>query len=75
MIAMTSVVVQLDDDAAERLRRRAKREGIEMAELARRLLAEASEQDPFEFVGSVSSNVLGAQNVEEFLEEHGFGRS
>lgn len=72
---MTSVVVQLDDDAADRLRRRAKREGIEMAELARRLLAAASEQDPFEFVGSISSDVLGAQGVDEFLGEHGFGRS
>ena len=71
---MASVVVQLDDDAAERLRRRAKREGIEMAELARRLLAEASEQDPFEFVGNVSSDVLGAQGVDEFLEQHGFSR-
>lgn len=72
---MTSVVVQLDDDAAERLRRRAKREGIEMTELARRLLAEASEPDPFEFVGSISSDVLGAQGVDEILEEDGFGHS
>ena len=72
---MTSVVVQLDDDAAERLRRRAAREGIEVAELARRLLAEASEQDPFEFVGSISSDVLGARGVDEVLEEQGFSRS
>ena len=39
MIAMTSVVVQLDDDAAERLSRRAKREGIEMAELSLLIVA------------------------------------
>ena len=64
----------MDDEAAERLRRRAAREGIEVAELARRLLAEASEQDPFGFVGSTSSDVLGAQDVDEVLEEQGFSR-
>lgn len=72
---MTSLVLQLDDDAAERLSRRAEREGIEVTELAQRLLAEASEQDPFEFVGSFSSDVLGARDVDQFLDDHGFGRS
>lgn len=73
--SVTSLVVQLDDDAAERLRRRADREGIEVTELEQRLLAEASEQDPFEFIGSFNSELLGARDVDTFLEEHALGHS
>lgn len=73
--SVTSLVVQLDDDAAERLRRRAHREGVDVTELAQRLLAEASEQDPFEFIGSFNSELLGARDVDPFLEEHAFGHS
>lgn len=72
---MTSFVLELDDDAVERLRRRAQREGVEVTKLAQRLLAEASQHDPFEFVGSYSSDMLGARDVDGCLEEHGFGRS
>lgn len=70
---VTSFTVELDEMAAERLRRRAQREGVGVAELAGRLLAEASKQDPFEFVASFSSSVLGANDVDGFLDEHGFG--
>jgi hypothetical protein len=72
---VTSFVVDLDEDAAERLRRRAVREGVEVGELVRRLLVEAGEQDPFAFVGIVASDVLAASDVDGALREHGFGRS
>jgi hypothetical protein len=72
---MTSFVVDLDDDAAERLRLRAAREGVDVVELVRRLLVEASEQDPFAFVGIVASDVLVASDVDGALREHGFGQS
>ena len=70
---MTSLTVHLDEQAAERLRRRAVREGLDVADLAGRLLAEATEQDPLEFVGIVHSGQSNARNVDEFLDEHGFG--
>jgi hypothetical protein len=71
---MTSLTIVLDDEAAERLRRRAEREGVAPAELAARLVGEAAaEPDPFEFVGSFESDVLGARDTDSFLTEHGFG--
>lgn len=73
MAHMEALRVQLDDSAVDRLRRRAEREGIDVSDLASRLLAEASEQDPFEFVGAVSSGGGNARRVEEFLEKQGFG--
>lgn len=72
---MTSFTVQLDDDAADRLRRRAERLGVDVAVLAGRLLAEASEQDLFEFVGSFESGVTCADDVDSFPREHDFGTS
>ena len=76
MYRMTSLTVELDDDAAEQLRRRADREGVSPAELATRLLvAAAAEPDPFDFVGSFESDVLGARDTDAFLSEHGFGSS
>lgn len=71
---MTSFVLDLDDESIERLRRRARREGIDVAELAQRLLTEASQQDPFEFIGSYRSERIGAGDVDGFLDEHDFGR-
>jgi hypothetical protein len=73
---MTSLTVEIDDESAEQLRRRAAREGVAPAELAARLLAEAAaEPDPFDFVGSVDSDVLGARDADSFLAERGFGAS
>lgn len=73
MGAMTSLTVELDDDDAERLRLRAERLGVTPGELARRLLTEASGQDPFEFVGSFEADGLSAADADRFLQEHGFG--
>lgn len=73
MVDMEALRVKLDDSAVDRLRRRAEREGIDVSDLASRLLAEASEQDPFAFVGAVSSGGGNARRVDEFLEEQGFG--
>jgi predicted transcriptional regulator len=70
---MTSLTVDLDDDAAERLRRQAEQEGVTPAELARRLLTEAAGQDPFDFFDAGSSEVLRGDQVDERLAEHRFG--
>ncbi len=72
---MAPLIVDLDDEAADRLRRRAEREGISITELARRLLADATAQDPFEFVGAFDSAVHGARDPDGFLTEHSFGTS
>ena len=70
---MTSLTVDLDDDAAERLRRQAEQEGVTPAELARRLLTEVTGQDPFDFFDAGSSDVLRGDQVDERLAEQRFG--
>ena len=77
LVNVTRLVVELDDDddddAARRLAERAEREGIEPSALAQRLLSEASEVDPFEFIGSFSSDAVRARDADEFLDREGFG--
>ena len=70
---MTRLVVELDDAAARRLAERAAREGIEPTELAQRLLSEASEVDPFEFIGSFESDAVSGRDVDKHLKREGFG--
>jgi hypothetical protein len=75
-VVVTSLVVELDDAAVQRLRRRAEREGVAPAALAARLLSElAAEPDPFDFVGSFASDTVVARDADTYLAEHGFGRS
>lgn len=73
LMNVTRLVVELDDDAARRLAERAEREGIEPSTLARRLLSEASEVDPFEFIGSFASHAANGRDADEFLDREGFG--
>ena len=73
LINVTRLVVELDDDAARRLTQRAEREGIEPSALAQRLLSEASEVDPFEFIGSFASVTVNGRDADEFLDREGFG--
>ena len=73
LINVTRLVVELDDDAARRLAERAEREGIEPSALAQRLLSEASEVDPFEFIGSFASVAVNGRDADEFLDREGFG--
>ena len=73
LVGVTRLVVELDDDAARRLAERAEREGIEPSALARRLLSEASEVDPFEFIGSFASDAVNGRDADEFLDREGFG--
>lgn len=73
LIDVTRLVVELDDDAARRLAERAEREGIEPSALAQRLLSEASEVDPFEFIGSFASRAVNGRDADEFLDREGFG--
>jgi hypothetical protein len=73
---MTTLTVELDEAAVGRLRRRARREGIEPAALAARLLTEATtEPDPLDFVASFASDEVAARDADVFLEQHGFGQS
>ena len=72
---MTSLTVNLDDAAAERLRRQAEAEGITVGELVRRLLTDAATDDPFEFFDAGRSDALRGSNVEERLEQHDSGRA
>ena len=73
LVNVTRLVVELDDDAARRLAERAEREGIEPSALAQRLLSEASEVDPFEFIGSFASDAVRGRDADEFLDREGFG--
>jgi hypothetical protein len=76
MVPMTSLTIVLDDEAAAQLRRRAEREGVTPAVLAARLVEKmAASPDPFDFVGSFESDVLGARDTDAFLRERGFGAS
>lgn len=70
---ITRLVVELDDAAAQRLTERAAREGIEPSALAQRLLSEASEVDPFEFVGSFAPDSVAGRDTDAFLDSEGFG--
>ena len=72
---MLSFTVDLDDDAAARLRCQAEVAGVSTAELARRMLTEATEQDPFGSFDGGSSEVLRGDRVDERLAEHDFGRA
>ena len=74
-VSMTQMTVELDDAAARRLAKRARREGIELSALAGRLLNEMSEVDPFEFVGSYESDLVAAKDTDDFLRDSGFGAS
>lgn len=55
-----------------RLRRWARREGVEPAALAARLLTEViAEPDPFDFIGSYASEAVAARDADTYLAEHG----
>lgn len=76
MASMTTLMVELDEGALGRLRRWARREGVEPAALAARLLTEVTaEPDPFDFVGSYASEAVAARDADAYLAEHGFGQS
>lgn len=68
-------MVDLDDDAAERLRSQAEQAGVTPAEFARRLLTEATDEDPFAFFNAGGSDHLRGDRADDSLAEHGFGRS
>lgn len=76
MDRMTTLTVELDESAVGRLRRRAEREGVAPAELAARLLADATaEADPLDFIASFAADAVAARDVDAYLTEHGFGQS
>lgn len=71
---MADITINLADEQARRLRERAKRAGVDDAELVARAVDDLlATQDPFEFVGMGSSDTLRGRNVDQLLKEHGFG--
>ena len=71
---MSALRLDVKEPTLRRLERRAEREGVSVDELAARLLDEAAEQDPYEFIGSTTGGPLYAERVDEALAETGFGK-
>lgn len=71
---MKALRLDVNDATLSRLERRAQREGVSVDELAARLLDEAAEQDPYEFIGSATGGPLYAERVDEALAATGFGQ-
>jgi hypothetical protein len=70
---MSALRLDVKEPTLRRLERRARREGVSVDELAARLLDEAADQDPYEFIGAASGGPLYAERVDEALAETGFG--
>ena len=70
---MSVLQVDVNEPTLRRLERRAQREGVPVDELAARLLDEAAEQDPYEFIGAATGGPLYADRVDDALAETGFG--
>ncbi len=71
---MTELTIELSDEAAGRLRRRADREGVDPKTLAARILTQAAaEPDPLDFIGSFEADTLSARDADRFLADNGFG--
>lgn len=74
---MTSVAIDLDDAAAERLQAKADDAGMTLAELLLRMALEASSDsgespgDPYGFVGIGASETVQSANGDEHLRRHG----
>ncbi len=71
---MSALELDVKEPTLRRLARRAAREGVSVDALAARLLDEAADQDPYEFVGAASGGPLYAERVDEALTETGFGK-
>jgi hypothetical protein len=70
---MSALRLDVKEPTLRRLERRARREGVSVDELAARLLDEAADQDPYEFIGAASGGPLYAERVDEALAGTGFG--
>ncbi len=66
--------VELPSEVVERLVARASETGLSASELATQAIAQFLEQDPYEFVGSFSSESLRGRDVDELLADSDFGR-
>jgi len=71
---MSSAAVEIPVEVADRLARRALKSGISTSQLATEAITSFLAQDPFEFIGSVSSESLRGRNVDELLTDADFGR-
>jgi hypothetical protein len=71
---MSALKLDVKEPTLRRLERRAQREGVSVDELATRLLDEAADQDPYEFIGAATGGARFAERVDEALAETGFGK-
>lgn len=71
---MSALKLEMKESTLSRLRYRAQREGVSVDELAARLLDEAADQDPYEFIGAATGGPLYAKRVDDALAETGFGK-
>ena len=71
---MGALRLDVKEPTLRRLARRAEREGVSVDELAARLLDEAADQDPYEFIRAATGGPLYAERVDEALTESGFGK-
>ena len=69
-----SLTLDVREPTLHRLQRRAAREGVTVGALATRLLTEATEQDPYEFIGAATGGELLADDVDGALARRGFGK-
>jgi len=67
------LTVENHEPTLRRLEGRAEREGVGVVTPASRLLGEAAERDPYEFMGSTTGGELLADDIDGALERHGFG--
>jgi hypothetical protein len=68
-----SLTLEIREPTLHRLARRAQREGVTVDSLAARLLDEAAEYDPYEFIGCATGGALLADDVDGALARTGFG--
>lgn len=71
---MSSAVVEIPSEVADQLARRALESGVSTSELATEAITSFLAQDPFEFIGSVSSETLRGRNADQLLTDSDFGR-
>ncbi len=71
---VSALKLDVKEPTLRRLARRAEREGVSVDALAARLLDEAADQDPYEFIGAATGGPLYAERVDDALAEKGFGK-
>lgn len=70
---MSDVSIEVPQEVAEELERRARSQGKSREVVLREALGIPA-QNPFEFVAVFSSDEVSARDIDDLLDEHGFGQ-